>query len=78
MKLLIAFLRWKLAEYDALNQRRFAAQLEEDWRSALRGIPLCDQHSSNCAAVYRNLKLARRFPIASEKEMLRGALERRL
>jgi hypothetical protein len=78
MKLLIAWIRWKLAESNARNQRRFSAECEERWHSARRGIPLCDQHASNRGAEYRNIRLARRFPLLSEKDMLRGALERRL
>ena len=68
-RLLIAWFLHKLAESDAINARLFAARLEENWRAAERYIPIADQRVADRGSRYRNLRLARRYPV-SDKALL--------
>ena len=78
IRMLFAWCLMKLAESDARHQRRFACQLEADWRAAVRGIDVADRIASARGAAYRNMRLGRRFPLPSEKALLARALERRM
>ena len=63
IRFIFTWLMARLAEHDAIAQRKFAVKLEQDWHDAQRGINHCDAMNALWQARLRQERLSRRFRI---------------